>query len=208
MKVFRGWYRRFMANKDMVWHRVYKVDSILAHGQMAHTVCGKNISTTKCDFEMKPDHKCMRCEKSPNPSMIGMFDPIVEKGRGFVPIGAKVINTKVDAIHELKRLLKPRIYYFKIWGDKGICITAKWESAMNIDIYTKTKIITKRRKNKVMGLSQIQADLGRFKSAVDCLVDAITVLAKKDKMKRKLNGRLTENEDRTYFDELFFEAEK
>ncbi|KKN91240.1 hypothetical protein LCGC14_0221080 [marine sediment metagenome] len=200
MEVFRGWYRKSLSRKGTVWHRVHKVDSVFASKQMAYTVCDRRIATTKCDFDMKPDHRYMQCEKSPG--------VIVETGRGFVPIGATAINTKADAIYELKRLLKPRTYYLRIWGIYGVQITAKWESDISIDIYTETEIITKRHKKKLMALLQVQADLGRFKSAIDCLCDATTVLAKKAKEKKKLKGRLTEAEDQAYFEELLYEAEK
>lgn len=133
---------------------------------------------------------------------------IVETGRGFVPIGATSINTRADALYEMKRLLKPRTYYLRIWENEGVRITAKWESDVSISLSTATEIITKRRKNNVMALAQVQADLGRFKSAIDCLCDAITVLAKKDKVKKKLKGRLTEYEDQMYFEELLHEVEK
>ena len=199
-QVFKGWYRKSLANKDMVWHRVHQVDSVLVGRQMAHTVCGRSIPTIKCDFHMTPGRKCMQCEKSPV--------VVTETGRGFVSIGSTGINTRADAIHEIKRLLKPRTYYLRIWGHQGVQITARWESDVSIDIYTETEIITKRRKNNVMGLSQVQTELGRFKSAVDCLCDSITVLAKKDKMKRKQKGRLTKEEDQEFFEGLLHEAEK
>ena len=199
-QVFKGWYRQSLARKGMVWHRVHQVDSVLAGKQMAHTVCGRSIPTTNCDFDTKPDHKCMQCEKSPG--------VVIETGRGFVPIGSTSIPTKTAAIAELKRLLKPRTYYLRIWGHEGVRITAKWESDVSISIYTETEIITKRRKNNVMALAQIQADLGRFKSAIDCLCDATTILAKKNKVERKLKGRLTEAEDQAFFEGLLHEAEK
>lgn len=200
MEVFRGWYQKSFARKGAVWHRVHQVDSVLFNKQMAHTVCGRSIPTTKCDFNIKPDHMCMQCEKSPG--------VIVETGRGFVPIGATSIPTKTTAIAELKRLLKPRTYYLRIWDIYGIQITAKWESDVSIDIYTEDEIIIKKRMKRVFTFHQIQEDLGRFKSAIDCLCEATTVLAKKTKKKKKLKGRLTEYEDQEFFEELLEQAEK
>jgi len=200
MEVFRGWYRKSLSRKGAVWHRVRHVDSILNDRQMAHTVCGRRIPTTHCDFSMKPDNECMQCSKSPG--------VILETGRGFVPVGAKSTFTKAAAVAELKRLLKPRTYYLRIWGHEGVCITAKWESGVSISIYTETEIITQRRKKRVMGLAQIQADLGSFKSAIDCLCDASDVLALAAKRKKNLKGRLTEAESQAYFEELLHEAEK
>lgn len=197
MEVFKGWYRKSLARKNMVWHRVNKVDSILTERQMATTLCGKRIPTTKCDFHMKPDKMCLRCEKNSTPT-----------GSGFAPIGSMSIQTKADAIHHLKRLLKQRTYYLRIWDDQGIKIKARWESDVSIDIYTEDDIITKQRKNNVIGLAQIQADLGRFKSAIDCLCDGIDKLALEEKRKKKLKGRLTEPESQTYFEKLLHEAEK
>jgi len=167
---------------------------------MAYTVCGRRIPTTKCDFDMKPDNECMQCSKSPG--------VIVETGRGFVPVGAKSILTKAAAVAELKRLLKPRTYYLRIWGHEGVCITAKWESDVSVSIYTEDEIITKKRTRCVMTLEQIQADLGRFKSAIDCVCDASDVLAIAAKRKKNLKGRLTKAESQAYFEELLHEAEK
>jgi len=76
MKVFKGWYRKSLVSRNIVWHRVSHVDSILENRQMAHTACGRSISTTNCDFDMKPNRKCVQCEKSSG--------RIVETGRGFV----------------------------------------------------------------------------------------------------------------------------
>jgi len=200
MEVFRGWYRKSLSRKGAVWHRVCRIDSILEDHQMAYTVCGRRIPTTKCDFDMKPDNECMQCSKSPG--------VIVETGRGFVPVGAKSILTKAAAVAELKRLLKPRTYYLRIWGHEGVCITAKWESDVSVSIYTEDEIITKKRTRCVMTLEQIQADLGRFKSAIDCVCDASDVLAIAAKRKKNLKGRLTKAESQAYFEELLHEAEK
>lgn len=201
-QIYKGWYRHSLVKSSMVWHRVNKVDSVLCGRQIAHTVCGRKIATTKCDFNSDPDHKCIQCKK--------FHEVIVETGRGFVPIRypSIEINTKADAVRELKRLLKPRIYYLKIFGIYGIRITAKWESDISIDIGTETEIITKKRTKRVMTMYEIQADLDRFKSAIDCLIDASTILARKDKKKKQLKGRLTEYEDQCYFEELLYKAEK
>ena len=199
-KVFKGWYRKSLARKDAVWHRVHHVDSIIGNRPMARTVCGRRIPIIKCDFDMKPGNKCMQCEKSPG--------VVVETGRGFVPIGAISIPTKTAAITELKRLLKPRTYYLRIWGHEGVRITAKWESDVSISIYTETEIITKQRTKRVMTLEQIQADLGRFKSAIDCLCDASDTLAIAEKRKNKQKGKLTEEESMEYFTKLMYVAEK
>jgi len=200
MDVFKGWYRKSLVSKNIVWHRVSHVDSILENRQMAHTVCGRRISTFNCDFDAKPDNKCVQCEKSSG--------VIVETGRGFVPIGSTSIPTKASAIAELKRLLKPRTYYLRIWQHTGIRITAKWESDTSVSVYTEPEIITRRRTKRVMSLEQIQADLGRFKSAIDCLCDASDALASKEKKKRKLKGRTTATERIAYFEELMAKAEK
>ena len=198
--MFKGWYRKSFSRKSNVWHRVYQVNSILNNQQIATTVCRRHISTTHCDFDMNPDNKCMYCEKPPG--------VIIEMYHEFAPIGSTGINTKADAIHELRRLLKPRIYYVKIWEDEGVCITAKWESDVSISIYTKHEIIINKRKNRVIELAQAQADLGRFKSAIDCLCNASDVLALAAKRKKKLKGKLTEVESCAYFEELMCEAEK
>lgn len=199
-EVFRGWYRRSLSGKDVVWHRVHRIDSIVIDKPMAHTVCGRRIATTDCDFKTKPDNKCMQCGKPPG--------VIVETGRGFVPVSLNAINTKAVAIRELKRLLKPRTYYVRIFDIYGVKIIAHWGSDISIDIYTEDYVITKRRENKVMILAQVQVDLDHFKSDVVFLCDATTVLAKKDKASKKLSGRLTTAEDQEYFEGLLDKAEK
>lgn len=199
-QVFKGWYRKSLARKNGVWHRVHQVDSVVDGKQMAHTVCGRSIPTTHCDFVMKPGSKCVQCGK---PSGI-----VIETGRGFVPVGSISIPTKTAAITELKRLLKSRTYYVRIWGNKGIRIAVEWISAMDIDVSIYPETMVGRRKNKIMTLEQIQADLGRFKSAIDCLCDKTTALAIDDKRKNKIKGRLTEYEDQMYFETLLHEAEK
>jgi len=206
MEVFRGWYRKSPSRKGAVWHRVCRVDSILDDRQIAYTVCGRRIPTTKCDFNMKPNNECMQCSKSPG--------VILETGRGFVPVGEKSTLTKtawhfwkIQAIAELKRLLKPRTYCVRIWESEGVLITTAWESDVSISIKAKTQIISKRRK-RVITLEQVQADLGRFKSAIDCLCDATDALALAAKKRKKLKGRLTEEESQAYFEELLHEAEK
>lgn len=200
MEVFKGWYRKSFSSKGTVWHRVIHVDSILAGRQMAYTVCGRSIPTTKCDFNIKPDYKCMQCEKSPG--------VVIETGRSFVPVGSTSIRTKTAAIAELKRLLKPRIYYIKIWKPYGVHIIATWESDVSIDIETETKIITQKRTKRIFTLEQVQVDLGHFKSEIDCLCDATKTLALAAKRKKNLKGRLTEEESQTYFEKLLCEAEK
>lgn len=207
--VFKGWYRKSLSRKGTVWHRVYQVDSVPSDKQMAHTVCGRHITTIKCDFDIKPDHKCMQCEKSPR--------VVVETSRGFVPVGSTSILTKTAAIVELKRLLRQRTYYLRIFGIYGVKIKARWTSDTSIDIDTETKIIIKRREKNVLTLHEIQADLGRFKSSIDHLCDATTVLARQEKeKKKKLMGYdnftsdkcLTEEEDQAYFEKLLYQAEK
>lgn len=198
MDVFRGWYRRSLAGKNAVWHHVCHVDSVLCDRQMAVTVCGRYISTTKCDFSLKAigsyDKQCVQCNRSS-----------VETGRGFVPVGAISIVTKESAVRELKRLSKPRIYFVKIWGNEGLEIKAIWESDTSIAIYTEHIHINRR---KVLTLEQVQEDLDRFKSAIDCLCDASDVLAKEEKIKKGLKGRLTPSEQNTYFEELLWEMGK
>lgn len=130
------------------------------------------------------------------------------KCRAFVPIEATSLVTKTSVVTELRRLLKPRIYYLKIWNHEGVRITAKWESDVSISIYTTTEIITQKRTKHVSTLEQIQKDLGQFKSAIDCLCDASDILAIKAKQKRKIKGKLTEEESMEYFEKLMYQAEK
>ncbi|MEK0337403.1 MAG: hypothetical protein QQN41_08220 [Nitrosopumilus sp.] len=160
----------------------------------------QSIPVIKYNSNTKPDHKYMRCEKSP--------EVILETGRDFVPVVATIINTRANAIRELKHLLKPRIYYFRVWGDQGIRIEARWESGISIDIYTEDETITKIRTKNIYTISQIQTHLDNYKSEVNCLCCAVTVLAKKDKHNKKLKGRLTKSECSKYLDELICEAEE
>lgn len=78
MKVFKGWYRKSLAHRDAVWHRVYHVGSIFDDPQMANTVCGRRIPAAKCDFNMNPDNPCKQCEKSPV--------VVIETSRDSVPV--------------------------------------------------------------------------------------------------------------------------
>jgi hypothetical protein len=82
------------------------------------------------------------------------------------------------------------------------------ESDVSISIYTETEIITRKSPRRIMTIEQIQTDLGRFKSAIDCLCDASDALALAEKRKKKLRSRLTESESNAYFEELMYEAEK
>lgn len=203
MKVFEGWYRE--SSTKGRWHRVKHVDSILNNRQMAVTACGRRISATQCDYDIKPDNMCATCESQ---EIRGITDKV------FAPIGTTSIPTRASAIAELKRLLKPRTYYLRILGNEGAHITAKWEPLVrpidvSISIYIEYyEIIIKRRTKNVLTLEQIQADLGRFKSAADCLYDASDALALAAKKKKKLKGSLTEEESMAYFEKLLYEAEK
>lgn len=201
-EIFKGWYRKSWSRKSAVWHRVVGVNSVLCDSQMAYTVCGRQIPTTRCDFDIKPDPhlRCMQCENFPG--------IIIKTGKAFVPVGATSLPTKKAAITELQRLLKPRIYNMAIWKPYGIEITAKWRSDVSIDIATELTVITSRRKKKLLTLEQIQADLGLFKSAIDCLCDASDSLARQAKGKRGLYGRLTTEESQTYFEKLMAEVGK
>lgn len=205
MKVFKGWYRESLTKGR--WHRVRHVDSVLDNRQMAVTACGRKISATQCDYDIKPDNMCATCESQ---EIRGITNKV------FAPIGATSIPTRASAITELKRLLKPRTYYLRILGCEGARITAKWECDVSISIYIEHEIITKKRTKQeyktmiqnVLTLEQIQADLGRFKSAIDCVCDASDTLALATKRKKKLKGKLTEEESMAYFEELIYEAEK
>jgi hypothetical protein len=198
VKIFRGWYRESLTKGR--WHRVVHVDSIFKNQQMARTVCGRRIPATECDFDINPDNECMQCSKPPG--------VIVATDKSLGLIDETSISTRASAIAELKRLLKPKVYCLRIWKHEGVCITAKWESDVSISIYTETEIITKKRARRVMTLEQIQTDLGRFKSKIDCLCDVTDVLALASKRKKKLKGRLTEAESMNYFEGLLHEAEK
>jgi len=202
MEIFNGWYRESLARKNMVWHRVHRVDSVLTERQsvwstMATALCGKRIPAKKCDFDINPDHMCFRCEKYSNTSI----------SKTFAPISSTPTLTKIAAVKELRRLSKPRIYYVWIHDCYGIKIKAIWDSYIDISVYSESVTITQRRKNKVFTLTQVQEDLGRFKSAVNCLCDASKKLAIKEKRKNKLKGSLTEYEEQRYFEKLLTETE-
>lgn len=189
MEVYRGWYRKSLSRKGVVWHRVFHIDSLLTDQRIAYTVCGRRLDAINCDMNTNPDQPCLQCEKSPG--------VIVETGRGFVPVGMKSRLTRSAAIIELKRLLKPRTYWLRIWKNEGIRITAKWESDVSVSIYVDDEVITKRRTKRVMSLEQIQSALNRFKSEINCFCSVSDELADKAKRRRM-----------TYFEELLYEAEK
>jgi hypothetical protein len=184
-----------------VWHRVHSSalndQQLLPYGT---TVCGRRIPTTDCDFNARPKNKCMQCEKSPG--------VITETDHRFIPIANMPKFTRAAAIAELRRLLKPQTHYLRIFGNEGIRITAKWESDTSVSIYTYTETITKKRTKRVMTLAQIQASLNLFKSDIDCLCNASDTLALEEKRKKKLKGRLTEEESNAYFEKLLHVSEK
>lgn len=198
MKVFRGWYRK--SNTKCRWHRVWHVSSVSSGNQIATTICKNQIPTINCDFNNNPDDKCMQCEKPPG--------VIIETNRCFVSVAITTINTKANIIRELRRLLKSRTYYLRLFENQGICITARWESYIDIDIYTEDDVIAKNRTKRVFSLQQIEADLELFKSDVKWLCDMNDQLALENKRRKKLKGRLTSDEKYKYFDELISEAEE
>lgn len=206
--VFRGWYRKSLSKPSSVWHRVYRVDSVLNNCCEAHTLCGRQIITTECDFDEKPDHPCFLCEKSTGITIAsGVKSLVVETGRRFVPVGMTQIRTKASAIAELKRLLKPRTYYVWLHGIYGLKITAEWMSDTSLDIETETEIMTKKRPKNAMTFEEVQTHLDNFKAKINCICMEITSMASRDKKKKKLKGRLTECEDDAYFQELCSKAE-
>ena len=198
MEIFRGWYRKSFSRKNAVWHRVCYRSSMLGDIQTIRTLCGRNLTTTQCDFNAHPINRCIQCTRSPG--------VLSEVSKCFAPIGAKSILTRSAAIAELRRLLKTRVYYVHVWGNEGVFIEAKWESDVSISIYAGTEI--KINKKRIQTLEQVQADLGRFKSAIDCLCAASDSLALVEKRKKGLKGRLTPKEQYEYFQDLLYEAEK
>lgn len=197
MEIYKGWYRKSLTRGR--WHRVCHVDSIMDDRQMAGTVCYRRIPATKCDFDNNPNNKCAMCEKMDVGEMVDKL---------AISTKRPSVLTKKSAVAELKRLLKPRIYYIRIWEREGIQITAKWESDVSISIYTEYEIITNRRKKNILGLGTLQTRLDDFKSRVDSLCKASDELALEEKKEKKLKGRLTEDEKNAYFEELMYEAEK
>lgn len=200
MDIFRGWYRKSLSRKNTVWHRVCHVNSILSDRQMAITLCGKHIPTTKCDFDMEAtvwNERCIQCNR--------FSDIVVETGRGFVPTDITSITTKKSAVKELIRLSKPRTYFVKIFGHQGVAIKAIWESDTSIELYIDDANISGNIKRRLFTLQQVQADLNHFKSEIDCLCDASDALAKEEKLKKGLKGRLTPSEQNAYFEELLWE---
>lgn len=198
MKIFRGWYRK--SNTKGRWHRACHVSYILSGDQKATTLCNRKIPTIDSDFDPDPDNKCITCEiKEKNND---------ESQRCFAPVGRSSEMTKMLAVLELRRLLKPRVYKVRIWEDRGIEITAKWLSDTSIDTEIININLYRVRLKNILTLDQIQSELGRFKTAIDWLCLSSDRLALKNKRKKKLKGRLTSSEKAEYFEELLSEAEK
>lgn len=197
MEIFKGWYRKSFSRKNSVWHRAISATEIMNYPQTVTTLCGREFKTTCCDFKMNSDHSCRECEKLKCHQNIRIDTK-------FAPIGRLNILTRADAIHELKRLLKTRIYFVRIWDIYGIEIRAAWESDSSIDIGITNFIL--RNETRTVTLDQVQEDLGTFKSSIDHLIESATKLAKEQKINDGLKGCLTICEDNEYFEELLEKA--
>ncbi len=172
MNVFRGWYRKPFSRKGAVWHRIYYIDSILKDNRITRTVCGRQLPT-KCDFDTKPDQTCMQCSFSPG--------VIVEARRGFVPMcDANYKITRMGVIKELRRLLKDRTYNIRIFEHDGVTITASWQSDTSIDLSCHSNIFYNKKRG-LLTMKEVQWDLTKFKSDIECLCDASDRLAKQAK---------------------------
>lgn len=200
--MFRGWYRQSMKPRGK-WHRVWHISG---NHQAITTVCSGKISTIDCDFHQNPNKKnrCRLCEKKE--------DHNCESHRCFAPVGKSSDLSRPLAILELRRLLKPRVYRLRIWGNQGIEITAIWvyDTTINIDIDTEfTRIdLSRSKKKNIYTLDQIQSDLCRFSTSIDWLCIMSDKLALENKRKKKHKGRLTSSEKSEYFEELLWEAWK
>lgn len=199
MKMFRGWYRESLKPRGR-WHRIWHISSSRCSHQEITTVCSNKIPTIACDFHQNPDNKCLFCEKKEKNND--------ETHRCFSPVGRSSEMSRPLAVLELRRLLKPRVYRFKIWGNRGVEITAQWLSDTSIDTEITDINLSGGRLKNVYTLDQIQSDLGRFKSAIDWLCIMSDKLALENKRKKKLKGRLTASEKAEYFEELLAEAEQ
>lgn len=191
--LFKGWYREQLVRGK--WH-------CMINDKISTTVCGRLISPTNCDFDIRPDllKRCKRCAHKEH--LFSTSDQI------FAPVGETSIPTKTSAIHELRRLSKPRTYLVSIWDIYGVKITAQWKSDVSIDIDTELIVLTRNNKSKVVTLDRVKEDLGRFKTAIDCLCDASDGLALEVKRKKGLKGKLTPTESYAFFEELLYEKEK
>ncbi len=198
MKMFRGWYRQSLKTRGK-WHRVWHISG---NHEAITTVCSGNIPTIDCDFDQNPklENRCRLCEKKE--------DHNCESHRCFAPVGRSSEMTRMLAILELRRLLKPRIYKVRICGNRGIEITAQWLSDTSIDTEIIDINLSGGRLKNIYALDQIQSELGRFKTAIDWLCQMSDKLALENKRKNKLKGRLTSSEKAEYFEELLREAEK
>lgn len=199
MEIYKGWYRKSLT-KGM-WHRVHHVDSLLDDRPMASTVCGRRIPSKKCDYASGPcaTETCQACA---NTKITNIMDksPILNE--------TSLTPTKKSAVTELKRLLKPRNYYLKIWGEEGIKIEATWELGIGVDVYIEHYIMRDLRKKDISTFEKIQKDLISFKSKVVELCNTSDKLAFEEKQRKGLKGRLKEDEKNAYFEELMEEAEK
>lgn len=110
--------------------------------------------------------------------------------------------TRKEAIKELRRLLKPKTYLVRIWGEYGIELEAEWLSALDVDITISRKIIIGVRKKKgVFTFDNLQVELAIFRERIITLCNASDELAKQD-------GCKGEYERYIYFEGLKHEAEK
>jgi len=199
MAVYKGWYRKSCAKTGQKWHRVTGLRSETSKPQVAQTLCGQEIPTAECDFVMRPTQKCRTCEAKEHRH---------RASRQFVPTGRSHLPTKTSAKTELKRLLKVRTYYVELHGPYLLAIEVAWRSDVSLDVECYTTVQTDRKPKKVTTFDQVVADMGRFKTAIDCLIQNTDMLAVEEKQKRGLSGELTEDESQKFFEDLLADVEK
>lgn len=114
----------------------------------------------------------------------------------------ETITTRSAAIQELRRLSKSHVYFLRMFGNQGLRIQAEWKSATSIDLSSEVVTMTKKRKKNVVTFLEMQKKLVSFQADIDFLCDITTVLATKDKQKKKLKGKLTNYEDYAFFQNM------